>query len=63
MARIVKKPEVRRAEILGVADSLFQTQGYEATSVDEIVRTAKTLAHVLSLLQIQGRCLTLWRRN
>lgn len=41
MARIVKKPEVRRAEILGVADSLFQTQGYEATSVDEIVRTAK----------------------
>ncbi|MFC0226948.1 TetR/AcrR family transcriptional regulator [Serratia aquatilis] len=40
MARIVKKPEVRRAEILQAAGDLFQSQGYETTSVDEIVRRA-----------------------
>ncbi|AKJ41233.1 TetR/AcrR family transcriptional regulator [Pragia fontium] len=40
MVRIVKKPDVRRAEILKTAGILFQSQGYEVTSVDEIVRTA-----------------------
>ncbi|AHG20382.1 transcriptional regulator [Chania multitudinisentens RB-25] len=40
MARTVKKPEIRRAEILHAAGNLFQTQGYETTSVDEIVRSA-----------------------
>jgi AcrR family transcriptional regulator len=40
MARTVKKPEVRRAEIMQAAGNLFQTQGYETTSVDEIVRAA-----------------------
>ncbi|TQI79390.1 TetR family transcriptional regulator [Serratia fonticola] len=40
MVRTVKKPEVRRAEILQAAGKLFQEQGYETTSVDEIVRSA-----------------------
>ena len=40
MARTVKNPEVRQAEILEVARILFQSKGYEATSVDEIVRMA-----------------------
>ncbi len=40
MVRVVKKPAVRQAEILEVARQLFQAKGYEATSVDEIVRTA-----------------------
>lgn len=39
--RIVKAPEVRRTEILSVAERLFQMKGYEKTSVDEIVRTAE----------------------
>ena len=36
--RIVKAPNVRRAEILATANRLFQTKGYTKTSVDEIVR-------------------------
>lgn len=38
--RIVKAPDVRRAEILSIAENLFQTKGYAETSVDEIVRQA-----------------------
>lgn len=38
--RIVKNPDVRRAEILSVANQLFQTKGYAKTAVDEIVRQA-----------------------
>ena len=38
--RVTKAPEIRRAEILEVAKCLFQTQGYAATSVDAIVRSA-----------------------
>ena len=38
--RIVKAPDVRRAEILSIAENLFQTKGYAKTSVDEIVRQA-----------------------
>lgn len=36
--RIVKAPDVRRAEILSMANQLFQTKGYSKTAVDEIVR-------------------------
>lgn len=39
MTRVVKKPHVRRAEILEIANQLFQTKGYESTSVEEIVQT------------------------
>jgi AcrR family transcriptional regulator len=38
MVRISKPPEVRRAEILEAAEALFQSCGYEATSVDQIVQ-------------------------
>jgi AcrR family transcriptional regulator len=38
--RIVKHPEVRKAEIMSVAKHLFETQGYEQTAVDEIIRSA-----------------------
>ena len=40
MVRTVKKPEVRQIEILNAAGNLFQAQGYETTTVDEIVRSA-----------------------
>ncbi len=40
MTRTVKTPEVRRAEILAVADDLFRTRGYAATPVADIVRAA-----------------------
>lgn len=40
MVRTVKSPEIRRAEILGVAARLFAKRGFAATTVDEIVRTA-----------------------
>ncbi|WP_434778711.1 TetR/AcrR family transcriptional regulator [Neisseria sp. Ec49-e6-T10] len=39
--RIVKAPDVRRAEIMAVANKLFQMKGYTKTSVDEIVREAQ----------------------
>lgn len=38
--RIVKDPDVRRAEILSIANQLFQSKGYSKTAVDEIVRQA-----------------------
>lgn len=38
--RVTKAPDVRRAEILETANTLFQTQGYAGTSVDAIVRSA-----------------------
>jgi AcrR family transcriptional regulator len=37
MARIVKEPEVRRSEILDVAQRLFYRKGYEQTSVQDII--------------------------
>jgi AcrR family transcriptional regulator len=40
MARVVKPPEVRRAEILEAAARLFVRQGYAETAVDAIVREA-----------------------
>lgn len=38
--RTVKAPDVRRAEILAVANNLFQSKGYSKTAVEEIVRQA-----------------------
>jgi AcrR family transcriptional regulator len=38
MVRAVKAPEERREDILAVAASLFMRHGYEATSVDQIMR-------------------------
>jgi AcrR family transcriptional regulator len=40
MARTIKHPEVRRAELVGAARSLFFERGYDATSVDEIIARA-----------------------
>jgi AcrR family transcriptional regulator len=40
MTRIVKAPEVRRAELLDTADALFQRHGYANTAVEDIVREA-----------------------
>lgn len=40
MKRVVKTADVRKAEILKIAGTLFQSQGYALTSVDEIVRQA-----------------------
>jgi len=37
-ARTVKKPEERRSEILDAARALFAKQGYDATSVSDIVK-------------------------
>ncbi len=37
MARIVKDPDVRRSEILDVAQRLFYQKGYEQTSVQDII--------------------------
>lgn len=38
MARIVKAPEERRAEIIETADRLFRAHGYDKCSVDMIIR-------------------------
>jgi AcrR family transcriptional regulator len=40
MVRTVKAPEVRREDILAVTADLFTRNGYEATSVEQIVRAA-----------------------
>ncbi len=37
MARIVKEPDVRRSEILDVAQQMFYTRGYEQTSIQDII--------------------------
>lgn len=37
MPRIVRHPEVRRAELLAAAARLFGARGYEAASVDDII--------------------------
>lgn len=38
MTRIVKEPEERRRELIDVAEQLFIAQGYEQTSISDIVR-------------------------
>lgn len=40
MPRIVKHPDIRREELLGIAANLFARAGYDATSVDDIIREA-----------------------
>ena len=38
MTRIVKEPEERRKELIDTAEQLFIAQGYEQTSISDIVR-------------------------
>jgi AcrR family transcriptional regulator len=40
MPRVVKHPDIRREELLGIAASLFARTGYDGTSVDDIIREA-----------------------
>jgi AcrR family transcriptional regulator len=40
MPRVIKHPEVRRAELLGVARGLFFERGYDATTVDDVIAKA-----------------------
>lgn len=40
MKRIVKHPDVRRLEILQIAEKLFETVGYTKTSVEAIIKEA-----------------------
>lgn len=41
MLRIIKHPEIRREELLGIAARLFGRHGYDATSIDAIIGEAK----------------------
>ena len=41
MSRITKNPEIRKAEIVAMAKSLFDQYGFQKTSVDQIVKTAE----------------------
>lgn len=38
MSRIVKKPDIRRKEIMQVSENLFKNQGYMKTSVESIIK-------------------------
>lgn len=40
MKRIVKKPEIRRSEIMDVAEELFKMNGYTKTAVEAIIKKA-----------------------
>ena len=40
MTRVIKKPEVRRQEIMCAAQKLFERHGYENTSVEAIIEEA-----------------------
>ncbi len=40
MTRVLKEPEERRAEIMDVAQELFQAKGYEATTISDILEKA-----------------------
>ena len=40
MKRIVKKPEIRRLEIIAAAKKLFAENGFENTAVEAIIREA-----------------------
>lgn len=40
MSRVVKKPEIRRLEIILSAKELFEKNGYENTSVESIIKAA-----------------------
>lgn len=41
LVRVVKQPEERRNEIMDVAQNLFESIGYEETSVNDIIKNAK----------------------
>lgn len=41
MARIVKKPHVRRQEIVNAAKLLFQSKGFAATSMEDVMKQLK----------------------
>ena len=41
MPRVIKHPDIRKAELVDAAQALFFEKGYEATSVDEIIRRAE----------------------
>jgi AcrR family transcriptional regulator len=38
MARVLKEPEIRKAEIMDAAEYLFETKGYEETSINDILQ-------------------------
>jgi AcrR family transcriptional regulator len=40
MPRVIKHPDIRKAELIDAAQSLFFDKGYDATSVEEIIRRA-----------------------
>jgi AcrR family transcriptional regulator len=40
MPRVIKHPHIRKAELIEAAQALFFEKGYDATSVDEIIRRA-----------------------
>lgn len=40
MKRIVKKPDIRRAEIIDAAEQLFEKEGYAKTPVESIIKKA-----------------------
>lgn len=42
MPRVVKHPEIRRAEILDQAFSIFLKRGYDNTSVNDVIARALT---------------------
>ena len=39
MKRVIKAPDIRKQEIIQVAKTLFESHGYEQTSVEAIIRT------------------------
>jgi AcrR family transcriptional regulator len=41
MTRVVKDPDIRREELIDVAEELFLKNGYEETTVSEIVKKAR----------------------
>lgn len=40
MKRVIKAPDIRKQEIIQVAKKLFETKGYEQTSVESIIHAA-----------------------
>jgi AcrR family transcriptional regulator len=41
MTRVTKNPEIRREELINIAEELFATQGYDETPVSDIVKKAQ----------------------
>jgi AcrR family transcriptional regulator len=41
MTRVTKNPEIRREELIDIAEELFATQGYDETPVSDIVKKAQ----------------------